>query len=188
MENIMKQPTTKNKLLKYSLYGFFFVSILGTLSHFFYQWSRQNPIIGLFCPINESTWEHMKLLFFPMLLYYALLNQKFGSTYPSISTAYPFSILLGTCLIPILFYSYSGILGFHLMIFDILTFYISVFLAFLFFYCLVNKAEHKENPNQKGTLIKLRPLIHFLLILFFLFFLFFTYYPPKLGIFQIPAN
>lgn len=42
--------------------------ILGTLNHFLYDWSGKNPVIALFTPVNESVWEHMKLLFFPFLL------------------------------------------------------------------------------------------------------------------------
>ena len=48
--------------------GFLFTSVLGTLSHFFYEWSGDSTFIGLVCPISESAWEHMKLLFFPALL------------------------------------------------------------------------------------------------------------------------
>ena len=53
--------------------GFLFTSVLGTLSHFFYEWSGDSTFIGLVCPISESAWEHMKLLFFPALLYCFLL-------------------------------------------------------------------------------------------------------------------
>ena len=48
--------------------GLIFSAVLGTLSHFFYKWSGQNPVIALVSPVNESTWEHMKLVFFPILL------------------------------------------------------------------------------------------------------------------------
>nr|WP_236945659.1 DUF6512 family protein [Enterocloster clostridioformis] len=49
--------------------GILSVSLLGTLLHFTYRWSGRNPLIGLIAPVNESVWEHMKLLFFPMLLF-----------------------------------------------------------------------------------------------------------------------
>ena len=55
--------------------GILCVSILGTLLHFTYRWSGRNPLIGLIAPVNESVWEHMKLLFFPMLLF-GLWNLK----------------------------------------------------------------------------------------------------------------
>ena len=42
--------------------------ILGILLHFTYEWSGDKIIVGLFSAINESTWEHLKLLFFPMVI------------------------------------------------------------------------------------------------------------------------
>ena len=53
--------------LKTNLFRFIFISVLGVLLHFTYEWSGNNPIVGLFSATNESTWEHLKLLFFPML-------------------------------------------------------------------------------------------------------------------------
>ena len=58
----------------YVVIGFFVVGILGTLFHFVYDWSGQMWFVGLFVPVNESTWEHMKLLFVPMLIYIMLGN------------------------------------------------------------------------------------------------------------------
>ena len=52
----------------YFIGGILFTAILGTLSHFFYDWTGQGALIGLISPVNESTWEHMKLVFFPLLL------------------------------------------------------------------------------------------------------------------------
>ena len=40
-------------------------AFLGTLNHFLYFLSGQSPIVALFCPVNESVWEHLKLLYFP---------------------------------------------------------------------------------------------------------------------------
>ena len=49
--------------------GFIAVSIAGTLMHFIYEWSGNNKIVALFAPVNESPWEHLKLLFFPFVIY-----------------------------------------------------------------------------------------------------------------------
>lgn len=57
--------------------GILFVLVTGTLSHFLYDWSGRLPVVGLFAPVNESVWEHMKLLFFPMLLYALFLCLKY---------------------------------------------------------------------------------------------------------------
>ena len=47
-------------LLKLDIIGFVFVSVIGTLAHFVFEWSGNNTVVGLFCPINESPWEHLK--------------------------------------------------------------------------------------------------------------------------------
>ena len=57
------------KLLLYLITGIIFTFLAGTLLHFAYEWSGTNFWVGLFAPVSESTWEHMKLLFFPMLIY-----------------------------------------------------------------------------------------------------------------------
>lgn len=49
--------------------GAIITSILGVISHFLYEWSGENKFVALFCAVNESTWEHLKLLFFPFLLW-----------------------------------------------------------------------------------------------------------------------
>ena len=48
--------------------GFLFTAAAGTLLHFAYGWSGENPVVGAFSAVSESTWEHMKLLFVPLLL------------------------------------------------------------------------------------------------------------------------
>ena len=49
--------------LKRNLIAFLVISILGTIGHFLFEWTGENAIVGLFFPVNESTWEHLKLLF-----------------------------------------------------------------------------------------------------------------------------
>ena len=46
----------------------FFVALgLGVLLHFLYNWFPI-PLIGLFSTVKESLWEHIKILYFPLLL------------------------------------------------------------------------------------------------------------------------
>lgn len=153
-----------------------FVTLFGTLGHFFYEWSGNNFYVGLFFPVNESTWEHMKLLFFPALFCYITLCFLKRNHEPCILYAFPKSIFLGTFLIPVLFYTYSGILGFNVSFLDISIFYISVIISFIFLYkttVAVKKLEYSSLANAV------------LLILAFLF-ISFSYNPPSLGIFSIP--
>ncbi len=170
--------TTSTVPKKYYIGGFLFVSLLGTLGHFFYNWSGQNPVWGLFFPVNESTWEHMKLVFFPMLLWTGLFMHLFQKSNPCFVFLSLCAALFGTSLIPILFYSYRGILGYSLPAADISTFYISVFLMFILLYKIQNKCFKKM----------VNAFIIALTILFFLGFVVFSYHAPELGIFENPVS
>lgn len=169
---------TMNKLKSYTIIGTVFVIIVGSVSHFIYEWSGNNFILGFFFPVNESTWEHMKLCFFPMLLYSLYMNQKLKFDYPCITSSLLAGVLLGTFLIPVIFYTYSGILGRNIMLLDISTFIISVLLAFCSIYKLTLSCRLAVHTNS---------LKSFLLIIAVCFFVF-TYYPIDIGIFSIPSN
>lgn len=155
--------------------GTLFVLLLGTLAHFFYDWSGRNILVGLFAPVSESAWEHMKLVFFPMLLYALAAVPALKKEYPCIGSAFSAGILLGTLPIPVLFYTYTGILGRDLFPLDLATFVCSVLLAFCAVYRLTLSCK-----IQNGTL--LRAIVG----LFFIGFLLFSYYPPDIGLFAQP--
>ena len=59
----------KRDLSLWQLSGFALTSLAGTLLHFLYDWTGENKIAALISGVNESTWEHMKLLYFPLLVY-----------------------------------------------------------------------------------------------------------------------
>ena len=101
----------QKSLKKYTITGIVIVSLLGTLAHFFYQWSGENPAAALFSPVNESTWEHLKLLFFPMVFYSAAEALIFQNRIQDLFWANMAGTFAGLLAIPVLFYTYSGILG-----------------------------------------------------------------------------
>lgn len=39
------------------------------LQHSVYEFLGENKIVGFFAPINESVWEHLKLAFYPMVVF-----------------------------------------------------------------------------------------------------------------------
>ena len=162
---------------RYTIIGFFFVTVLGTLSHFFYDRSNQNVIVGFFSPINESTWEHMKLVFFPMLLFSLFAIPKLKRSYPCITSSLLSGILIGTFLIPILFYTYTGILGYDVFIFDLLTFLLSVISAFLAAYKLTLSCRMQEYTT----------LLWIIVGIVFLCFILFTIFPPNIALFADPT-
>ena len=105
----------RKRLFYWELAGFLFTAALGTLLHFVYDWSGGSTLAAAFSAVNESTWEHMKLLFFPALVFSVVQVWALGRTYPDLLEVRAISVLAGLALIPTLFYTYTGVLGFHVM-------------------------------------------------------------------------
>lgn len=160
-----------------TIIGIIFVLITGTLAHFLYDWAQNNFIVGLFTPINESVWEHMKLIFFPILVYSFFMKSKFRTNYPCIICSLHFGILLGTSLIPIFFYGYTCILQKDIFVLDISTFILSTIIAFIIIYKF----------TLSCTLQSHSLLLYSLVGILFLCFILFTYNPPDLKIFNEPS-
>jgi hypothetical protein len=80
--------------------GAVFTIITGTLLHFVYEWSGESLFVGIFSPINESVWEHLKLLFFPMsvwiLIGYFIFGKKFKTYIPSAVLEQPNAMFTNT--------------------------------------------------------------------------------------------
>lgn len=162
------------KLKRYCIIGAVFVTLAGTLSHFVYEWSGESFLLGFIFPVNESTWEHMKLYFFPMLVCSLILNRKLKTEYPCITSALLGGILFGTFLIPVIFYTYSGILGRNCFIMDLATFLASVILGFLSVYRNTVSCKRTAHTNW------LKASVFILTLCFFAF----SYLPPEIGLFE----
>ncbi|MDO5146760.1 MAG: DUF6512 family protein [Eubacteriales bacterium] len=164
-------------LKRYYITGLAGLWILGFVLHFVYDWSGQNKLLGLFVPVNESTWEHMKLLFFPMLFFSAIMHQRFSGEFPCIVPALFCGTLAGTFLIPTLFYTYSGILGKNLFPLDIAVFLCSTAAAVFTAYRLTLSCRARP----------CRTLLFFSMAVLLAAFFLFTYRAPDLGLFANPV-
>ncbi len=165
---------------KKNLLAFFIIGIAGTLSHFVYKWSGENFLIGLFFPVNESVWEHLKLLFFPAAIYFAveylLLSEKPQNFLPSAIKA----IFCGMLTIIVLFYTINGIIGKNIDFINISIYFISIIVTL----SKKNKSIRKESYYSSNIVL----LLSFFFILTAILFLIWSYNPPELGIFVPPMQ
>ena len=99
----------RTNLIKFQIFSAIFVIILGTILHFTYTWSKNNSLIGLFSAINESTWEHLKLLFFPMLITTTIGYFIFQDSFPNFLCSKTIGIIIAMLFTVIFFYTYTGI-------------------------------------------------------------------------------
>lgn len=167
-----------NKLKHYTIKGIIFVLITGTISHFIYDWSGNNFLLGFLFPVNESVWEHMKICFFPMLFYSFYMSSKLEPDYPCVTSSLLFGVLLSTSLIPVLFYTYSGVLGRNYTFLDIATFIVSVIVSFIAVYKLSLSCKLASHTSLLKLLILITAMCFFI----------FTYHALNLGIFMDPSK
>ena len=59
----------KQRSILWQAAGFALVTFGGTILHFLYDWTGGSILVTPFSGVNESTWEHMKLLFWPLFLF-----------------------------------------------------------------------------------------------------------------------
>lgn len=55
--------------------AFVLTALAGSALHFGFALCP-SPLVGLFCPVSESVWEHLKLLYWPFLAAGFVLNRK----------------------------------------------------------------------------------------------------------------
>lgn len=164
-------------IFKFQIFSAIFTMILGTLLHFTFEWSNNNSFVAFFSAVNESVWEHLKLVFFPMLLTTFIGYFYFKDTIPNYLCSKTFGIIIAILFIILFFYTYTGILGKNIAILDISSFFISVILG-------EYSAYKKMNSNSSCN--NIIPLIILILLLFL--FILFTYFPIQIGLFQDPIT
>ena len=169
-----------NKLSIWEISGFIFVIIIGTILHFVYGWSGKKRMVGFFSPVNESTWEHLKLLFTPMLIFSLVEYFSVGQSFQSFIPAKVMGLFLGLLAIVASFYTYTGIIGAHFLWADILTFIFGVAVAFGYSWSFILNHQASNNEfNLVGIIFACLLLISFAV---------FTIRPPKISLFLDPVT
>lgn len=151
--------------------------IIGSMIHFLYDILWENPLVGLLLPVNESVWEHIKMVLLPVILWWSFYYHFQGKQHQIDKnrwfTAALVALLTSFASIPLLYYFYTGAFGIQLLWVDILI----LLFALLFGQLLgVHIYRHCKPINFKYVLI--------ILALIVLLFMIFTYFPPHIPLFQ----
>ena len=134
--------------------------------------------IAPFSGVNESTWEHMKLLFWPMFIF-AIVQSFFFKDRKDFWCVKLRGTLLGLILIPVLFYTYNGVIGKSPDWINIAIFFISAAVAYIYETRLFNSGK-LSSQNSKRSFIWLCVIA--------VLFVVFTFRTPELGIFKDPLT
>jgi hypothetical protein len=169
----------RRRILFYESAGIVFIIVFGSILHFTFEWSGHQAAVGVFSAVNESVWEHLKLGFWPAIVF-ALIEFKYlKKATNNFLVGKTVGIYLIPVIITVLFYSYTAILGESLLVIDILTFIIAVIIGQLVSYRLLTSKTLPYNLDRISLIA---------LLLLGLVFVFFTFYPPHLSIFQDPIT
>ena len=162
----------------WQLLGFAVTSLGGTILHFLYDWLGQAVWVVPFSGVNESTWEHMKLLFWPMFIF-AIAQSFFFKEREDFWCVKLRGTLLGLILIPVIFYTYNGVIGKSPDWINIAIFFISAAIAYIYETRLFN-AEKTRCGSHKAAFAALCVIA--------LLFVVFTFATPEIGIFRDPIT
>ena len=159
---------------KFIILSIVLCSILGVFAHFLYEFSGNNFIIGLLCPISESVFEHTKLVFTPITLIWTsflFLNSEINKKKFFISQT--ICVLSSIFMVVSLYYTYTGALGISSIYFDITIFFLSVIFSHILAY-------HTYKYLKSTTLFLPCVIIYAILTLSIFFF---TINPPNFPVF-----
>lgn len=162
----------ENKKRIYIVY-FIFLTMLGSLLHFAFDITN-SKFVGLFTPVNESTWEHFKLVLVPatFFVFILILLKRDILNGSLLSLCFSF---ISSCIfiyLSILIHDYMGFE--HTVIFSILLYIISMAICFSLIYIFSNSTSF-AGTNMLGVI---------LLFMIYLLFIVITIFPLKLDIFR----
>ena len=168
----------KRVLSRWQWMGFALSSLGGTLLHFLYDLTDKSVLIAPFSGVNESTWEHMKLPFFPLFIF-ALVQSRYFKECKNYWCVKLAGIATGLILIPVLFYTYNGAFGRSPDWLNIAIFFVSVGAAFLL----------ETRLFKNGGLRCKKPWLAFgVICLIGATFIAFTFAVPQIPLFKDPLT
>jgi hypothetical protein len=168
----------ENPYRRWEIFGIFVIAVVGTSLHFTYELTGRNLLVAVFSAVNESVWEHLKLVFWPAAGFTLIQTVYFQRLPSSFLAAKAVGILVMPAVILVMYYT-SKLFGVGSLAFDIFTFYLSVVLGQLSTIKLLKKNNLPKTASYLGlTAIAILAVA----------FTYFTFDPPRVPLFQDPVT
>jgi len=170
----------KTLIKRWEIIGIIFIAAFGASLHFVFEWTDYWRPAALIAAVNESTWEHFKIAFWPSMIWAAIEYLFIRKKVNNFAVAKAAGFLAMPLLTAVLFYGYNAITGHHYLILDVIIFIISAITGQIISMRLM----------QRDTIevAWLRKLAVGILIAMTLAFSTLSYYPMKNFIFTHPEN
>lgn len=168
----------KRNLKIYQFAGFVFSVVVGSLLHFLYDWTNECVLVAPLSAVNESTWEHMKLLFFPSFAF-ALIQNRYFNEYKNFWCVKLIGIGVGLLMLPLLFYTYNGAIGKSPDWLNISIFFVAAAIDFFVEYSLFKNEIFSCKHSTTAFLF---------ICLLGILFIGFTFAVPRIPLFRDPVT
>jgi hypothetical protein len=162
-------------LFHWELAGAVFIFLSGGLLHFVFDWSGSWAPVALIAPVNESIWEHLKMVFWPGLVFVLLSYPFLRYRTEDFWTAKIAGLLSMPLVILALFYAYQLVFKTHNLAYDIAIFILAVALGQWVSYSLLLRSRPPRNARRILIMALLAAVTAFSL---------FSYFPPKFPLFR----
>lgn len=169
----------KRSLTLWQTAGFIFTGIMGVVLHFLFDWTEGNIAVPFFSAVNESIWEHTKLLFFPMLIFAFVQKRYIGNNYTDFCCTKLFGMLKAIGGTIVLYYTINGVFGKTPDWINIAMFFVVDFAVYYTETVNLRKKKICSLSTKTVTLI---------LIFVVLIYVWFTFYPPQIPLFRDPVT
>jgi hypothetical protein len=168
----------KRTIFLFEFAGIIFITLLGSTLHFTFELSGNQPVVGVFSAVNESVWEHLKIAFWPTLLYLIFEFPYLYKRTNNFFLAKAIGIYAIMLIIPAIFYSYNIFIEENLII-DIASFIFAIIIGQLLSYKLLTFKKLSD---------RLKLISFVAIVILAVAFVVFTFYPPQLTLFQDPIT
>ena len=142
---------------KIKIVGIFIIFGLSFISHFIYE-LVPNTLFSILFPVNESIWEHMKLLVTPVALFslfeYIFYRRK-NIEFNNFILSYSISIILGILIYLIVYLPIDYIFGHSAIVAIGLLFIVFVIMQIISYYIMNYKNIKYSNIMGVGIIILL---------------------------------
>lgn len=175
MLNFKARQYYLSSLKQWRFAGIISIITLGFLLHYIYSFTGNSKIVGLFAPVNESVWEHLKLGYWSVVLFSVAEYLQIKNSANNYYLAKLIGVLTLEITILLIFYGYTCIIGKNIFLMDIFSYILGVIVCQYLTYNLFQLKLFSKLFNR----ISLAAFIA-IGILFGVT----TYYPPHASIFM----
>jgi hypothetical protein len=168
----------RRKIFLFHIVGVIFTIFLGSFLHFIYELSGFFKPVALIGAVNESTWEHLKIGFWPAFFFAIIEYFVYGKKNKNFCFAKAINLYTIPIVITLLFYGYTSFMD-HNLFLDIFIFVFSIIVAYVLSYnILVSQKEFSKYKTLSIILIMVG-IIAFSLL---------SYFPLENFLFLDPAT